>query len=115
MRQQAQWLQWLHSAFARVRSRSLSQREDAANARFRRTRANRGERSPPLAMQKVEGSSPFIRLYALQKGIFGCLFGQHMTFRTRRGRRVHPGGLEPSMEQVLSGGAARPPPQPTAC
>ncbi len=34
-------------------------------------------------MQKVEGSSPFIRFYTLQNGIFGCLFGQQMTFCTR--------------------------------
>jgi len=28
-------------------------------------------------MQKAVGSSPIIRLYTLQNGIFGCLFGQH--------------------------------------
>jgi hypothetical protein len=34
-------------------------------------------------MQKVVGSSPIIRLYTLQNGIFGCLFGQQMTFCMR--------------------------------
>jgi hypothetical protein len=33
-------------------------------------------------MQKVEGSSPFIRLYALQNAIFGCLVRQQMNFYT---------------------------------
>jgi hypothetical protein len=35
--------------------------ETSANSRFERTDANRSERSLALAMQKVEGSSPFIR------------------------------------------------------
>jgi hypothetical protein len=35
-------------------------------------------------MQKAVGSSPIIRLYTLQNGIFECLFGQQMTFCTRR-------------------------------
>jgi hypothetical protein len=34
-------------------------------------------------MQKAVGSSPIIRLYTLQNGIFGCLSGQRMTFCTR--------------------------------
>jgi hypothetical protein len=34
-------------------------------------------------MQKVVGSSPIIRLYTLQNGIFGCLARQQMTFCTR--------------------------------
>jgi hypothetical protein len=37
----------------------------------------------PLAMQKAVGSSPIIRLYTLQIGIFGCLSGQQMTFCAR--------------------------------
>jgi hypothetical protein len=48
-------------------------------------------------MQKAVGSSPIIRLYSLQNGIFGCLFRQHMTFCTRRGDELSPfGGHEPS-------------------
>jgi hypothetical protein len=56
-------------------------------------------------MQKVEGSSPFIRLYILQNGIFGCLFRQQMTFCTRRGDELSPfGGLEPSTPSLPSWG-----------
>jgi hypothetical protein len=47
--------------------------EAAANGRFRRTGAHARERPPPFAMQKVEGSSPFIRFKYLQNSIFGCL------------------------------------------
>jgi hypothetical protein len=61
MRQLSQWLQWLHSAFARLRSRSLAALEVAANEMFQRTRANGRERPPAFAMQKVVGSSPIIR------------------------------------------------------
>jgi hypothetical protein len=64
--------------------------ETSANGRFERTDANRGERSLALAMQKVEGSSAFIRLYFLQNGIFGCLFRQQMTFCTWRGDELSP-------------------------
>jgi class 3 adenylate cyclase len=60
--QLSQWLQWLHSAFARVRWGSLARAEAAANRPFERTGANGRERPPTLAMQKVEGSSPFIPL-----------------------------------------------------
>jgi hypothetical protein len=35
--------------------------ETSANSRFERTDANGRERSLAFAMQKVEGSSPFIR------------------------------------------------------
>jgi hypothetical protein len=35
--------------------------ETPKNKRFERTGANRSERSLAFAMQKVEGSSPFIR------------------------------------------------------
>ena len=59
--QLSQWLQWLHSAFARVRWGFLARAEAAANRPFERTGANRRERSPALAMQKVVGSSPIIR------------------------------------------------------
>jgi hypothetical protein len=61
MLQPSQWLEWLHSAFARLRFRSLAPLEVAANKKFQRTRANRRERPPAFAMQKIEGSSPFIR------------------------------------------------------
>jgi hypothetical protein len=55
------WQEWQGSAFARVRSCSLVCMEPSANRRFERTGANRRERSLAFAMQKVEGSSPFIR------------------------------------------------------
>jgi hypothetical protein len=71
MWQLSQWLQWLHSAFARVRFRALAWPEAAANDNFRRTHANGRERPPTLAMQKVEGSSPFIRFQNPRKsGVF---------------------------------------------
>jgi hypothetical protein len=59
--QESQWLQWLHSAFARARCRSLALSEAAANRWFQRTHANGRERPPAFAMQKVVGSSPIIR------------------------------------------------------
>jgi hypothetical protein len=37
--------------------------ESPANSRFERTGANGSERLLALAMQKVEGSSPFIRFF----------------------------------------------------
>jgi hypothetical protein len=55
------WLQWLHSAFARVRWGSLARPVVAANRWFERTDANGCERSRAFAMQKVVGSSPIIR------------------------------------------------------
>jgi hypothetical protein len=55
------WQQWLHSAFARVRWRSLDFAEAPARRAFERAGANGCERFPGFAMQKVEGSSPFIR------------------------------------------------------
>jgi hypothetical protein len=61
MWQPSRWLQWLHSAFVRVRCRSLAGPEASANTRFRRTRANGREHPPAFAMQKVVGSSPIIR------------------------------------------------------
>jgi hypothetical protein len=43
----------------------------AADRTFQRTRANRRERPPAFAMQKVEGSSPFIRFKNPRKsGVF---------------------------------------------
>ncbi len=59
--QQAQWQQWQHSAFVQVRSRSPARTETPANRQCGRTGANRHERPPALAMQKVVGSSPIIR------------------------------------------------------
>ena len=56
------WQEWQGSAFALVRLRSLASTETAAIGRFERTGANGRERPPAFAMQKVEGSSPFIRL-----------------------------------------------------
>jgi hypothetical protein len=53
MWQPSRWLQWLHSAFVRVRCRSLAGPEASANTRFRRTRANGREHPPAFAMQKV--------------------------------------------------------------
>ena len=50
--QLSQLLQWLHSAFARVRCCSLARPEAAANRRFERTGANRRERSPALASRR---------------------------------------------------------------
>jgi hypothetical protein len=44
-----------------VRSGSLARAEAAANRPFERTGANRRERPPTLAMQKVVGSNPIIR------------------------------------------------------
>jgi hypothetical protein len=41
--------------------RSLAPTETAANGWFERTGANGREQSLAFAMQKVEGSSPFIR------------------------------------------------------
>jgi hypothetical protein len=61
MWQLAQCLQWLQSAFARVRCRSLVQVETSASSRFRRAQANGREPPPAVAMQKVVGSSPIIR------------------------------------------------------
>jgi hypothetical protein len=57
----------LQSAFARIRSRSLAPLEVAANERFRRTHANRRERLPAFAMQKVVGSSPIMRFQSPRK------------------------------------------------
>jgi hypothetical protein len=55
------WQEWQGSVFVRVRLRSLAPIETAANGQFERTGVNGRERSLALAMQKVEGSSPFIR------------------------------------------------------
>ncbi|SRR6266545_3042635 len=63
----------------RVRStgRRPSKQAVGANAR------ERERTSLALAMQKVVGSSPIIRLYTLQNDIFGCLSGQQMIFCAR--------------------------------
>jgi hypothetical protein len=51
--------------------RSLASTETAANSWFERTGANGRERLLALAMQKVEGSSPFSRFKNLRKsGVF---------------------------------------------
>jgi hypothetical protein len=55
------WQGWQGSAFALVRLRSPNRAETRANGRSERTDANGRERSLAFAMQKVEGSSPFIR------------------------------------------------------
>jgi hypothetical protein len=44
------------------------------NKRLERTDANRSERSLAFAMQKVEGSSPFIRLISCKMTPCGVLF-----------------------------------------
>jgi hypothetical protein len=58
-------------AFARVRVRSLAPTETVANGQIERTGANGRERSLAFAMQKVVGSSPFIRLAdaSLRRGV----------------------------------------------
>jgi hypothetical protein len=58
----APWQEWQGSAFARVRSRSLNRDRTALQRRIERTGAHGRERSRTLAMQKVVGSSPIIRL-----------------------------------------------------
>jgi hypothetical protein len=69
----SQWLQWLQSAFVRVRCGSLALVELAANKTFQRTGANGRERPPALAMQKVVGSSPIIRsIKAPETGLSCC-------------------------------------------
>jgi hypothetical protein len=55
------WQEWQGSAFARVRSCSLTWTGNPAIGRFERTGANGCERSLAFAMQKVVGSSPIIR------------------------------------------------------
>jgi hypothetical protein len=52
-------------------------------------------------MQKVVGSSPIIRLYTLQNGIFRCLLGQQMTFCTRHGDEFSPSN--PSLPSLALG------------
>jgi hypothetical protein len=60
--------------FGCVRS---SDRKSPQNSEFERTGANGRERSLAFAMQKVEGSSPFIRSRKfLQISRFGCLSGK---------------------------------------
>jgi hypothetical protein len=55
------WQGWQGSVFARVLSRSFAWTETSAKRGFERTDANGSEQSLAFAMQKVEGSSPFIR------------------------------------------------------
>jgi hypothetical protein len=56
--------------------RSLAPIETAANGSIERTGANGRERPLALAMQKVEGSSPFIRSKEKPRktGLFCCLW-----------------------------------------
>ena len=58
--QLSQWLQWLHSAFARVRSPEPKPLQTGRLSE----RAREQARTPAnLAMQKVEGSSPLLRFF----------------------------------------------------
>jgi hypothetical protein len=61
LRRPIPWQGWQGSMFARVRSRSLACADTPANWPLEPTGANGRERSRAFAMQKVVGSSPFIR------------------------------------------------------
>ena len=96
------WQEWQGSAFARVRLRSLACAESPANRSFERTGANGRERSLALAMQKVEGSSPFIRFKSLQISHFCRPDGKRI--RTRGKVRIvqRPGAAAVTDLRVLA-------------